>query len=338
MEIQSLKSEIKLPVITAGQILSWQPRKEARPFIPKEWRGTLLDVLECDPPEFEGLSRYDWLLWVALRNDCFPSDELAWKVLRLFACDCAERALKKYGCNEADKRSIRAVEVSRKYARDQLPITALAAAYTEAKAACAETRAAVESAAVEAESRRNIQSAYASVDPVDYSGMDAYAAARYAVRAYMDPMVADNAVVDVYSSTRILVRAYSAEAARAACNAVADAQTAARASAYAARADFHVSIYTAARVTAMDAAEAAIKDAAEKKYASVLASDDPIAVAHITDNAAILAAAEEAYTSAYVPAYSATRAFFDAAERRWQITRLKKLIECELTDKTSGKS
>lgn len=338
METQALRSKVNLPVITAGQILSWKPRKEAVRFIPKKWRGTVLDVLGCDPPEFEGLSRYDWLLWVALRNECFPSDEFAWKILRLFACDCAGSALKKYWGVKADKRSVRAVEVSRKYAHNEVSIKELAAAYAEAKAACVEARAVFEASALEAESRRNIRSAYANVDPVDYSPMDADAAARNAVRAYMDPTAVDNAVADVYGLTRIFVRAHCAEAVRAACDAVADTQTAAREAVYAARADFHISVYNAARVAAKDAAEAVISAAAEKTCASVLASDDPLRAAQTTDNQAIFTTAEEAFTSEYVAAYNAARAHLDAEERRRQIARLKELIVCELTEKAPAKS
>jgi len=334
MEIQALIGNAKLPLITIDQILSWGPRKEAVPFAPKEWRGTILDILNCDPPEFDGIKRYDWLLWVVLRNECFPDDEFAWKLLRLFACDCAERTIKKFCADNMDKNIRKAIEVARKYAYGEATITELAASFSDVKAAYVEARAAVDASAEEAESRLRIRAAYAGVDPVDFGPADAYAAVRTAVRAYIDGDRVDNAAVEAYADTRILVRAYAAEAARAACNAVADARAAAQAAANAARADFHASVYIAARVDAIAAAEAAMETIAGEKASSVLASGDPLQAADAADNGAIYRAAEEAYTSAFVSTYNTVRAKLDSEERLWQVTRLIEMLEPE-SHKTS---
>ena len=106
---------MKLPTITRRKILSWFPCAEAKPFIPKNYKGTILDVLAHKPPEHEGHKRYDWIIWIATNEKCYPNQSVANKILQLWACDCAERALNKYS-NDIDERSANAIKVARKYA------------------------------------------------------------------------------------------------------------------------------------------------------------------------------------------------------------------------------
>jgi len=338
----------KLPIITTDRILNWGPREKAAPFIPNEWRGTALDVLNCRPPEFEGLKRYDWLMWIVLRNECYPNDEFAWRFLRLFACDCAERALKKYCGNDVDERSCIAIEAARQFVKEEVTIKELGAVYSDAKAAYVTAREVVDAHASDTAAEAALRASYAGigeddyityasiysdVDPADYTANDANAATRSAVRVYCGIDEVDNAVTEAETVARTHTRAYAAEAACAAANAVADAPAAVRAAACAARADFHTSVYTAARAFAKGAADDAVEKAIDATYVSVLASEDPLRTADTTDNATILVTAEDTYIAAFSHAYTRIRAVLDAEERRWQVSHLKEMLECEITGK-----
>ena len=140
----------KLPIITTKKILSWNPCNEARPFIPKGWKGTVLDILAYPVPK-DGYLRYDWIIWLVTNEKCYPNQSIANRILRLLACDCAERALKKCGDNP-DPRSINAVKVARRFANgnateEELAAARAAAGYAAGYAAGAAARAAARAAA-----------------------------------------------------------------------------------------------------------------------------------------------------------------------------------------------
>lgn len=321
-----IENRLALPKLTAIQLLSWGLPEETGRFIPRDWSGTVVDFLRIDPLEIAGIKRYDLLLIAALQNESYPNEEFAWKALRIFACDCAERALKRFMGAGIHDRCLKAIKVSRHYAEDKVSIVELAAAYSQVKKVYLEAKAADDAENQAAEDMSYLRAAYAGVDPVDYGPADAYAAARIAVRAFAT-CTADYAPTDAYAATRTKVRLHAVNAARAACDALADAKTASAASANAARADFHPTVYLAACVDAVEAAEAAMDITAEIRYISVISSPTPMRDADSVDNAKIHLAAEEAYTSAFTAAYNRIRSNLDTDERRWQVDRLRTLIE-----------
>lgn len=82
--------------------------------------------------------------WLVLREEWVPS-----RLLRLFACDCAERALtrEREAGREPDPRSWQAVEVARQHADGQTTDAELAAARAAARAAAGAAGAAAWAAA-----------------------------------------------------------------------------------------------------------------------------------------------------------------------------------------------
>lgn len=137
---------------------------------------TALDVLGLD-----GVSAAD-RLWVALRPEL-----LSYRTLRLFACDCAERALtrERAAGREPDARSWTAVAVARRHAMGEATDVDLLEAYRAAYAAYADTSTAAAAAYAAANA-----AAYAASDATSASAATASAAA-HPVCAYASAYAAE---------------------------------------------------------------------------------------------------------------------------------------------------
>ena len=92
---------------------------------------TPLEVLTRDDGEWATVSARD-RLWTVLRKDVLPD-----RMLRLFACECATRALNRERAagREPDARSWNAIDVARQHADGQASDQGLAAAWAAARAA-----------------------------------------------------------------------------------------------------------------------------------------------------------------------------------------------------------
>ena len=124
-----------LKILTSKFVVDqWTPCGDAVPFIPNDWKGTVLDVLACEPPTFGNRKRYDWIIWIVLHAECYPSPQIANKILRLWACDCAERSFKWQKMSIA---SHHAINVSRRYAHGKCGVEELRAAHKNASYAAA---------------------------------------------------------------------------------------------------------------------------------------------------------------------------------------------------------
>jgi hypothetical protein len=99
---------VDTPLIMSFRPCPDWPESRVREAVPKEI--TIVDLLRADhiPPEDR--------LWVAL-HECFCSTSL----MRLFSCDCAERALisEREAGRDPDPRSWDAVAVARRYTRGE---------------------------------------------------------------------------------------------------------------------------------------------------------------------------------------------------------------------------
>lgn len=73
-------------------------------WVPENWEGTAVDFLNIE--ECPAKDR----IWMVTRRGLYYTD----RQLRLFACDCAERALSRI--KNPDPRSLRVVVVARRYA------------------------------------------------------------------------------------------------------------------------------------------------------------------------------------------------------------------------------
>jgi len=108
--------------ITPDMILSWSPcsdydEERIRTLFGPHKRATVEDILRAPIPPQDAL-------WVVLREELILA-----KTLRLFACDCAERALRRErkARREPDARSWEAIKVARRYARGLATAEELAA-------------------------------------------------------------------------------------------------------------------------------------------------------------------------------------------------------------------
>jgi hypothetical protein len=140
-------------------------------------------------------------LWVVLRSDVLPD-----RILRLFACACAERALdrERAAGREPDPSSIEAVAIARRYADGQ-------ATRSDLRAACIRAAAyAVANAARAATSVARAASAAAAADAAD--------AATSAARAAAAAAAADAAIAaaDAARAATSAARAANTTAAKAA--------------------------------------------------------------------------------------------------------------------------
>jgi len=116
--------------ITVKMVMAWNPcdrytEDVVRGLFGKRKYLTVRDVLALDIP-------VDDRFWVVLREELLSA-----KIMRLFACDCAERALERERTagREPDKRSWDAVVVARRYANGKATIAELDAARAAAWAA-----------------------------------------------------------------------------------------------------------------------------------------------------------------------------------------------------------
>jgi hypothetical protein len=119
-----------LKYVTPELILKWEPcdkydTDSIRKLFGRRQRATVQQILEAPIPVGDAF-------WVVLRKELIPA-----KTLRLFACACAERALKRErnAGREPDARSWEAVKTSRRYARGKATAEELAAAWAAARAA-----------------------------------------------------------------------------------------------------------------------------------------------------------------------------------------------------------
>jgi hypothetical protein len=119
-----LKTTVDTPLIMSLKPCPAWPESRVREAVPEEI--TIVDFLRADhiPPEDR--------LWVAVHPD-FCTDSL----MRIFAGDCAERALisERDAGRDPDPRSWEAVAVARRYARGEATEDDLCAARTAASAA-----------------------------------------------------------------------------------------------------------------------------------------------------------------------------------------------------------
>jgi len=200
-----------MKTFTIADIRSWKPCYDPSRYLPEDWSGTALDMLEH--PNIPDKDK----LWLVRRYPVMTA-----KGLRLFAVDCAKRAQAYPKNYTPDTRLLKAIEIAERFANGEATESELDAAYAAARAA----DAAAAYAAYAAEAAADAAAAYA-----------AYAAARaaYAAEAAADADAADAAA------------AYAAEAAAdAAAYAAAYAADAAAYAAYADAAD--AAAYAAAYV------------------------------------------------------------------------------------------
>jgi hypothetical protein len=122
--------------ITLQEIRDLNPCYDPAKFLPEDWTGTLLDILNVEN------CPADDRLWVVLTEQFIDA-----KTLRLFAVWCAREALRLI--ENPDARSINACNVAERYANGEATDEELAAARASASAAWAER---AESAAWDADS------------------------------------------------------------------------------------------------------------------------------------------------------------------------------------------
>jgi hypothetical protein len=123
---------MRRPTVTVETVLSWKPcsrynKAKLVKLLGKRKAFTLRAVLDAPISQ-------DDVLWAVLREKAWLTDA----ELRLFACDCASRALKrtaKATGKPSDPRSLEAVKVARRFARGRATIQELNAARDAAWAA-----------------------------------------------------------------------------------------------------------------------------------------------------------------------------------------------------------
>ena len=145
-----------MKLLTFQDIADMNPRKKHWPskYIPETWTGTILDVLRL--PNVAATEK----LWVA----CRVLDD---KVLRLFAVDCARRALSRI--DKPDARSLAAVNVAEAFAHGNATTEELKTAAAAAYAAYAASAASAASAAAYAASAEYAASAAAYAASAEYA-------------------------------------------------------------------------------------------------------------------------------------------------------------------------
>jgi hypothetical protein len=143
---------------------------------------SVIDLLTRTDGGWAGVSLQD-RLWVVLR-----SDVLSDRILRLFACNCAERALARMP--NPDPRSVQAVAVARRFALGQATSEELWDAYISASVAVAAViyAASAEEAAVLASTYAAASAVFAAVGDKVAANT---AAAKAAARAELARQIAD---------------------------------------------------------------------------------------------------------------------------------------------------
>ena len=129
-----------MKTFTYKDIVSWDPCYDPIKYIPKDWEGTIVDILDLNDCSFKER------LWVVLRPD-FLSE----KLVRLFAVWCARQVqhLMK------DKRNLEALDVAERFANGLATQEELDAAREAAWAAARDAR----NAWVDARYARNARNA-----------------------------------------------------------------------------------------------------------------------------------------------------------------------------------
>lgn len=145
--------------LTIETIRSWKPCYDPTEYLPEDWSGTALDLLDNKAIPFEDR------LWCVLRTEL-----LSEKLLRLFAVWCARSVQHLM----EDKRSIKAIDVAEAFANGRATEEELRAARAAAWGAYYAAQDAARAAAVEAASADDSAAARAAA----YDA--AYAAARVA--------------------------------------------------------------------------------------------------------------------------------------------------------------
>lgn len=115
-------SKTELKYFTYKHIKSWNPCYDPIKFIPIDWKGTAVDILNIDKIPFEDR------LWCVLRNE-LVSD----KVMRLFAVWSYRQTLK--FIKNPDPRSIKAANVAENFALGRCTKKELFAARSDAESA-----------------------------------------------------------------------------------------------------------------------------------------------------------------------------------------------------------
>ena len=153
--------------LTYQDILDMNPCVQHLPskYIPETWTGTIIEVLNL--PNVAPREK----LWVA----CRVLDD---KVLRLFAVDCARRALSRI--DNPDARSLAAVNVAEAFAHGNATTEELKAASAAAYAAYAAAYAAASAASASAAAYAAYAAEYAAYTASAASAASAAYAAEYA--------------------------------------------------------------------------------------------------------------------------------------------------------------
>ena len=163
---------------TISDLRKHDPCYDPTRFLPEDWSGTAVDILKIRT--YPAADR----IWMVTRPGLFYSD----KQLRIFACNCADRALARV--KNPDQRSLDAVKIAKRYAegkatKDELNAAAAdaAAAADDAAYAAAADVDAADAAAAYAAADAAYAAAYAA-DAADVDAADAAAAAAYADATY----------------------------------------------------------------------------------------------------------------------------------------------------------
>lgn len=128
-----------MKLITYSDIVAFGPCYDPVKYIPVDWKGTVIDILNIEECPVEDR------LWVVLHEDFIDA-----RTLRLFAVWCAREALKLV--DNPDPRSISACDVSERYANGDASDAELSAAWAAAGAAArGAARAAARGAAMAAQ-------------------------------------------------------------------------------------------------------------------------------------------------------------------------------------------
>jgi hypothetical protein len=144
--------------ITLKKIRDLNPCYDPAKFLPENWTGTVVDILNVKDCPAEDR------LWVVLREEFIDA-----KTLRLFAVWCAREALKLI--ENPDARSMEACNVAEKYANGLATNGELSAAYSAAYSAA--SSAAFSAASSAAYSAASSAASYAAFSAASYAASSA---------------------------------------------------------------------------------------------------------------------------------------------------------------------
>ena len=124
-----------MKIITYSDIKSWKPCYDPIKYIPEDWSGTAIDILNLKDALVSDR------LWVVLRTELVSE-----KCMRLFAVWCARQV--QHLIN--DHRSINSLDIAERFANNEATRYELTAAWAAARAAAHAARAAAGDAAGDA--------------------------------------------------------------------------------------------------------------------------------------------------------------------------------------------